>query len=237
MAYRHSGYPGGLRRCTYSELLDKHPERAVEKAVKGMLPHNTPRPADAEEAQGLRRPGAPAPGPAADSRSRSPRSRSSASRRTFRETDREEAERHRVRDHVTTDEATESAPESFTTESSAESSPRRPPVRSSPRPGAATGRRKQAIARVRLVPGHRQVDDQRSRRSTTYFPNKVHQQLVNEPVRDARRRGPVRRHRPHPRRRHHRPGRRAAPGHRPRAQRDRRGGQPPVAQEGRLPHP
>ena len=38
MAYAHSGYPGGLRATSYAELLDKHPERAVEKAVKGMLP-------------------------------------------------------------------------------------------------------------------------------------------------------------------------------------------------------
>lgn len=37
-AYRHSGYPGGLRSVPYSELLDRWPERAVEKAVKGMLP-------------------------------------------------------------------------------------------------------------------------------------------------------------------------------------------------------
>ena len=41
LAYRHSGYPGGLRATPYSELLDKHPERAVEKAVRGMLPHTT----------------------------------------------------------------------------------------------------------------------------------------------------------------------------------------------------
>jgi len=41
VAYRHSGYPGGLRQVPYSELLDKHPEKAVEKAVKGMLPHNS----------------------------------------------------------------------------------------------------------------------------------------------------------------------------------------------------
>ncbi|GAA3120756.1 50S ribosomal protein L13 [Planomonospora alba] len=39
-AYRHSGYPGGLRSMTYAELMDKRPERAVEKAVKGMLPKN-----------------------------------------------------------------------------------------------------------------------------------------------------------------------------------------------------
>jgi large subunit ribosomal protein L13 len=40
-AYRHSGYPGGLRSMAYGDLLDKHPERAVEKAIKGMLPKNT----------------------------------------------------------------------------------------------------------------------------------------------------------------------------------------------------
>jgi large subunit ribosomal protein L13 len=40
VAYRHSGYPGGLKQVGYEELLDKHPERAIELAVKGMLPHN-----------------------------------------------------------------------------------------------------------------------------------------------------------------------------------------------------
>lgn len=41
MAYRHSGYPGGIRSVPYSELLAKRPERAVEKAVRGMLPKNS----------------------------------------------------------------------------------------------------------------------------------------------------------------------------------------------------
>lgn len=41
LAYRHSGYPGGLRSVTYAELLAKRPERAVEKAVRGMLPKNS----------------------------------------------------------------------------------------------------------------------------------------------------------------------------------------------------
>jgi large subunit ribosomal protein L13 len=41
IAYRHSGYPGGLKQVPYTELLDKRPEKAVEKAVRGMLPHNT----------------------------------------------------------------------------------------------------------------------------------------------------------------------------------------------------
>ncbi len=40
-AYRHSGYPGGLRSVGYAELMRKHPERAVEKAIKGMLPKNS----------------------------------------------------------------------------------------------------------------------------------------------------------------------------------------------------
>lgn len=36
--HRHSGYPGGLRSVSYAKLLEKHPERAIEKAVWGMLP-------------------------------------------------------------------------------------------------------------------------------------------------------------------------------------------------------
>ncbi|MGI5161233.1 50S ribosomal protein L13 [Microbispora sp. CA-102843] len=39
-AYRHSGYPGGLRSVSYGELMEKRPDRAVEKAVRGMLPKN-----------------------------------------------------------------------------------------------------------------------------------------------------------------------------------------------------
>jgi large subunit ribosomal protein L13 len=38
LAYRHSGYPGGLRTTTYDELLATKPQEAVRKAVKGMLP-------------------------------------------------------------------------------------------------------------------------------------------------------------------------------------------------------
>jgi large subunit ribosomal protein L13 len=40
MAYRHSGYPGGLRTVPYGDLLDKDPRKAIEKAVWGMLPKN-----------------------------------------------------------------------------------------------------------------------------------------------------------------------------------------------------
>ncbi len=40
LAYRHSGYPGGLRSMNYREFLERKPTEAVRKAVKGMLPHN-----------------------------------------------------------------------------------------------------------------------------------------------------------------------------------------------------
>ncbi|WP_166984139.1 50S ribosomal protein L13 [Paramicrobacterium fandaimingii] len=40
-AYRHSGYPGGLSSMSYGELLEKNPVRAVEKAIRGMLPKNS----------------------------------------------------------------------------------------------------------------------------------------------------------------------------------------------------
>lgn len=39
--WRHSGYPGGFRQTAYRDLMKKHPTQALEKAVKGMLPHNS----------------------------------------------------------------------------------------------------------------------------------------------------------------------------------------------------
>lgn len=39
--YRHSGYPGGLKIASFKELMEKNPILPLEKAVKGMLPHNT----------------------------------------------------------------------------------------------------------------------------------------------------------------------------------------------------
>ena len=38
--YNHSGYPGGLRERTAGEMIEKYPEEMVERAIKGMLPHN-----------------------------------------------------------------------------------------------------------------------------------------------------------------------------------------------------
>jgi large subunit ribosomal protein L13 len=41
LAYRHSGYPGGLRSTTYAELLAKSPDELVRRSIRGMLPKNT----------------------------------------------------------------------------------------------------------------------------------------------------------------------------------------------------
>ena len=40
MYYRHSGYPGGIKSISFKQLIDRAPERAIETAVKGMLPRN-----------------------------------------------------------------------------------------------------------------------------------------------------------------------------------------------------
>ena len=39
-AYHHSGFPGGLRTRSIGDLMQKHPDRVVEKAIVGMLPKN-----------------------------------------------------------------------------------------------------------------------------------------------------------------------------------------------------
>ncbi|HEY8590044.1 MAG TPA: 30S ribosomal protein S9 [Naasia sp.] len=73
----------------------------------------------------------------------------------------------------------DNAPSTFTTESAAPEAP------STPRAvlnvsGAAVGRRKQAIARVRLVPGSGTITVN-GREFDNYFPNKLHQQLITDP--------------------------------------------------------
>ena len=40
MYYNHSGYTGGLRERNAAEMIEKYPVEMVERAVKGMLPHN-----------------------------------------------------------------------------------------------------------------------------------------------------------------------------------------------------
>ena len=39
--YHHTQYPGGLRSISFKDMMEKYPTRALEKAVKGMLQHNT----------------------------------------------------------------------------------------------------------------------------------------------------------------------------------------------------
>ena len=41
MYYHHTGFPGGLKSISFEKLIDKAPERALQTAVKGMLPKNT----------------------------------------------------------------------------------------------------------------------------------------------------------------------------------------------------
>jgi len=39
MYHRHTGYPGGLKSISFEKLIEKAPERTIQSAVKGMLPH------------------------------------------------------------------------------------------------------------------------------------------------------------------------------------------------------
>lgn len=69
--------------------------------------------------------------------------------------------------------------ESYSTETPVIDAPKAPRAALSV-PGAAVGRRKQAIARVRLVPGSGTITVN-GREFADYFPNKLHQQLINDP--------------------------------------------------------
>jgi len=80
----------------------------------------------------------------------------------------------------TTTEAVDNADSAVAYSSQTAPSPDAPARPATVAPAGATGRRKEAIARVRLVPGTGQWSIN-GRDLATYFPNKVHQQLVNEP--------------------------------------------------------
>ncbi|MGL5858917.1 MAG: 30S ribosomal protein S9 [Angustibacter sp.] len=71
----------------------------------------------------------------------------------------------------------EDAPSSYTTQTASQASDRRQSVTA---PGSATGRRKEAVARVRILPGTG-VWSINGRDLASYFPNRVHQQIVGEP--------------------------------------------------------
>ena len=76
-------------------------------------------------------------------------------------------------------ETTDETPQSFTTESAPVAETKAPRAVLNV-PGAAVGRRKQAIARVRLIPGSG-IITVNGRELANYFPNKLHQQLINDP--------------------------------------------------------
>ncbi|WP_018934663.1 50S ribosomal protein L13 [Thioalkalivibrio sp. ALJ24] len=40
MYYRHTGYPGGIKEANFTQMIERHPEKVLELAVKGMLPRN-----------------------------------------------------------------------------------------------------------------------------------------------------------------------------------------------------
>ena len=40
MYHHHTGYPGGIKSINFEQLIEKAPERVIEKAVKGMMPKN-----------------------------------------------------------------------------------------------------------------------------------------------------------------------------------------------------
>jgi small subunit ribosomal protein S9 len=73
----------------------------------------------------------------------------------------------------------EVAQDNYSTESAADTAPKAPRAVLNV-PGAAVGRRKQAIARVRITPGSGTFTVN-GRELADYFPNKLHQQLINDP--------------------------------------------------------
>ena len=163
VAYRHSGYPGGLKQIGYEELLTKRPERAIELAVKGMLPHNKLGRQLIKKLKvyaGAEHPHARAAAGAV--RDQADRAVSAG-------------EGNSMTDITETEVAAARAPEA--TEAPA-------PVARAPRgdrPIQTVGRRKEAIVRVRIVPGTGKITCN-GRDLEAYFPSKVHQQLIKEPL-------------------------------------------------------
>jgi small subunit ribosomal protein S9 len=84
----------------------------------------------------------------------------------------------KIEDSITNAEV-ETVPESYSTESAPETAVAAPRAVLNV-PGAAVGRRKQAIARVRITPGAGTITVN-GRSLEDYFPNKLHQQLINDP--------------------------------------------------------
>src|SRR6185437_8338276 len=158
---------------------------------QGDAPQELPRPQDARQTQGLRGPNAPAPGATAAA-VRDPADfpvapqgsvrKSNVAEPTGVETPADETAYFDT-EYTAEDEfdgGEESAPSEYTTESpegGAQRAARRPVITGH---ASGLGRRKEAIARVRIVPGTGQWKIN-GRPLEAYFPNKVHQQIVSEP--------------------------------------------------------
>jgi small subunit ribosomal protein S9 len=166
-------------------MIEKHPDRLVEKAIKGMLPKN-------RSAARWARSSRSTPGPTTRTprrsrpRSRSPRSRSDDSDATgpslWKRTARDHPRAGRGGRGAAVDaEATELADpyDEFEVEVGGEGEIA--PAVFSDRPVQTVGRRKEAIVRVRLMPGSGNFT-LNGKTLETYFPNKLHQQLIREPL-------------------------------------------------------
>ena len=172
LAYRHSGYPGGLKSIAYGDLLEKDARKAIEKSVRGHAPQEPPRPPAHQEAEGLRRPRAPARRPEA------PAVRDQADLPVMtEETTVADTETPDTGADVETEIETNAEGVAYTSETSPSADvPDKPATIA---PAAATGRRKEAIARVRIVPGTGEWTVN-GKKLEEYLPNKLHQQIAKE---------------------------------------------------------
>ena len=182
MVYRHSGFPGGLTATPIGEVLDKDARKAIEKAVWGMLPKNKLGRQMLKKLKVYAGPDAPARGPAG---------RALRDQEDLPVTDSTDAKDQgiNVADTANTDgtESTE-VEETFesdeqglayTSETSPSAARLAPARRPSPpaRPPAVARRPSPASASSR-APASGRIN---GRTLESYFPNKLHQQVVNEP--------------------------------------------------------
>ena len=167
--YRHSGYPGGLRQRSVGEMIEKHPDRLVEKAIKGMLPKNRLGRAMGKKLKVYAGPGAPArraeAGPVRDHPGRAVSSAEPTSTESVEEDQPVSTPRARDRGRrrgASTPPRSSRPSDDAEVEVDGPIAPRRDPGRVLPdRPIQTVGRRKEAIVRVRLHARHRAVPAQR----------------------------------------------------------------------------
>ncbi|GAA3433488.1 hypothetical protein GCM10018954_030910 [Kutzneria kofuensis] len=186
--YRHSGHPGGLSKRSFGEMLEKQPERLVGAGDQGHAAAHAGSVGHGQQAQGVRRPGAPARGAAA------------AAVRDHQDRPVTEEVSVTTPDHEPEQLADEAVAAEAADHRGCRDRRRRRRVRrgrrgrhrdrgrSGARPGRAAQppdpdrrRRKEAIVRVRLVPGTGKFT-LNGKSLEQYFPNKVHQQLIKEPL-------------------------------------------------------